>query len=151
MGGCDEKIEAEITKANYVLRVVCNGMGYTVWRNQNSWLNILLQSRLLVFESKLQKSLAINIKIVFVIIVSIAALSLCSRPTQPANKTIAKHPVQTQQSRSKHRTASEVDLVNKKVAKAMEQSKTANVPPSSKKPLPRQQPSSAPETEPRHK
>ena len=26
MGGCDEKIEAEITKANYVLRVVCNGM-----------------------------------------------------------------------------------------------------------------------------
>jgi hypothetical protein len=28
MGGCDEKIEAEITKANYVLRVVCNGMAW---------------------------------------------------------------------------------------------------------------------------
>ena len=29
MGGCDEKIEAEITKANYLLRVVGNGMRLT--------------------------------------------------------------------------------------------------------------------------
>ena len=33
MGGCDEKIEAEITKANYVLRVVCNGMDISTSRS----------------------------------------------------------------------------------------------------------------------
>ena len=37
MGGCDEKIEAEITKANYVLRVVCNGMHLTHSLTHNSY------------------------------------------------------------------------------------------------------------------
>ena len=35
MGGCDEKIEAEITKANYLLRVVCNGMKLRGERNDD--------------------------------------------------------------------------------------------------------------------